>query len=53
MPSHSHCSYSIRKAYPTEFSVLGDLTVDVYASLPGMPAVAEQESSDERFHCRE
>jgi GNAT superfamily N-acetyltransferase len=42
MPSHPHCKYSIRKAHPTEFSVLGDLTVDVYASLPGMPAVAEQ-----------
>jgi GNAT superfamily N-acetyltransferase len=42
MPSHPHCNYSIRKAHPSEFSVLGELTVDVYASLPGMPAVAEQ-----------
>ena len=42
MPYRPHCKYSIRKAHPTEFSLLGDLTVDVYASLPGMPAVAEQ-----------
>jgi ribosomal protein S18 acetylase RimI-like enzyme len=31
--------YSIRNAYPTEFSLLGELTVDAYASLPGMPSV--------------
>src|ERR1700730_10558561 len=32
----------IRKAYPAEFSLLGELTVDVYARLPGMPGVVEQ-----------
>ena len=32
----------IRKAYPAEFSLLGELTVDVYARLPGMPSVVEQ-----------
>ena len=40
-----HCKYSIRKAYPAEFSLLGELTVDVdvYARLPGMPSVIEQQ----------
>jgi ribosomal protein S18 acetylase RimI-like enzyme len=42
VPPLRHCKYSIRKAYPTEFSLLGELTVDVYASLPGMPSVVEQ-----------
>jgi hypothetical protein len=37
-----HCKYSIRKACPAEFSLLGELTVDVYASLPEMPSVVEQ-----------
>jgi len=37
------CSnYRIRKVKPEEFSRLGQLTVDVYASLPGMPKVDEQ-----------
>lgn len=34
--------YRIRRAHPGEFSRLGQLTVDVYASLPGMPKVDEQ-----------
>lgn len=35
-------SISIRKALPEEFSRLGQMTVAVYADLPGMPSVAEQ-----------
>ncbi len=42
MPSHRHHNYSIRDANPTEFSLLGELTVDVYSSLRGMPSVGEQ-----------
>jgi GNAT superfamily N-acetyltransferase len=42
MTSFRPCEYHIRKAYPTEFSLLGELTADVYASLPGMPSAVEQ-----------
>ena len=42
MRSLPQCKYRIREANPAEFSLLGELTVDVYASLPGMPAVVEQ-----------
>jgi ribosomal protein S18 acetylase RimI-like enzyme len=37
-----HCDYSVRNADSTEFAVIGQLTVGVYASLAGMPSVAEQ-----------
>jgi hypothetical protein len=37
-----YSEYTIRKASPAEFSLLGQLTVDVYASLPGMPSIVEQ-----------
>jgi len=33
---------SIRRARPGEYPALGTLTVEAYASLPGMPTVAEQ-----------
>jgi GNAT superfamily N-acetyltransferase len=36
------CKYSIREANPVEYLALGELTVDAYASLPGMPRVNEQ-----------
>jgi len=42
VPSHRHCKFSIREANPDDFSLLGELTVEVYASLPGMPSVSEQ-----------
>jgi GNAT superfamily N-acetyltransferase len=42
MTSLRHSKYSIRDAQPNEFLLLGELTVNAYASLPGMPAVAEQ-----------
>jgi GNAT superfamily N-acetyltransferase len=42
MQSIQNCRYRIRKIRPGEFSKLGQLTVDVYASLPGMPKVDEQ-----------
>jgi GNAT superfamily N-acetyltransferase len=42
MRSLRSCEYRIRTAHPTEFSLLGELTVAVYASLPGMPTVVEQ-----------
>jgi GNAT superfamily N-acetyltransferase len=41
-PSRRPCEYRIRKAYPLEFSPLGELIVNVYGSLPGMPGVIEQ-----------
>lgn len=34
--------YIIRDAQPGEFPLLGELTANVYASLPGMPSLAEQ-----------
>ena len=34
--------YSIREARSIEFSTLGELIVNAYASLPGMPGVEEQ-----------
>ncbi len=42
MPFLRQCEYSIREADPAEFSLLGELTVNVYASLSGMPSVGEQ-----------
>ena len=36
------CEFSIRNASPIEFSLLGELIVNVYASLPGMPGIIEQ-----------
>lgn len=42
MPSPGHGEYSIRQAHLAEFSLLGQLTVDAYASLLGMPTPAEQ-----------
>ena len=41
-PLLRHFDYSIRKAHPIEFSALGGLIVNVYASLPVMPGVADQ-----------
>jgi len=41
-PSRRHCEFNIRKAYPIEFSPLGELIADVYEGLPGMPGVVEQ-----------
>lgn len=37
-----YSNYRIRNVRPEEFSRLGQLTVEVYASLPGMPKVDEQ-----------
>jgi GNAT superfamily N-acetyltransferase len=42
MPHLQQCKYSIREANPAEYSLLGNLTVDVYASLSSMPSVREQ-----------
>jgi len=42
MSSLRQFDYNIREAQPAEFSLLGELTVGAYASLPGMPAVVEQ-----------
>jgi GNAT superfamily N-acetyltransferase len=42
VPSHRHFKYSIREANPGDFLLLGELTVEAYASLPGMPSVDEQ-----------
>ncbi len=42
MSSPGHGEYSIRQAQLAEFSLLGQLTVDAYASLLGMPTPAEQ-----------
>ena len=41
-PCHRRHEYGIRAAYPIEFSTLGELIVNAYASLPGMPGVVEQ-----------
>ena len=41
-PCRRRCEYRIRQAYPIEFSTLGELIVNEYASLPGMPGVVEQ-----------
>jgi GNAT superfamily N-acetyltransferase len=42
MPLLRQCRYSIREANPTEYLALGEMTVDAYGSLPGMPSVNEQ-----------
>ena len=42
MFSRRPCEYCIRNAEPDEYPQLGELTVGVYASLVGMPTVAEQ-----------
>jgi ribosomal protein S18 acetylase RimI-like enzyme len=42
MPSQSPHEYCVRNAEPAEFPLLGELTVSAYASLVGMPTVAEQ-----------
>jgi ribosomal protein S18 acetylase RimI-like enzyme len=34
--------YQIREAEPREYLQLGQMTVDIYAQLPGMPGVSEQ-----------
>ena len=41
-PIPQHCDYSIRNANPADYSLVGQLVVDVYGSLPGMPGVLEQ-----------
>ena len=42
MSPESEADFSIRLARPEEYPALGALTVEAYASLPGMPTVAEQ-----------
>ncbi len=42
MQDARECGYTIRQARPEEYSRLGQLTVDAYASLPGMPTPEDQ-----------
>lgn len=42
MSPETEPAFSIRLARPEEYPALGALTVEAYASLPGMPTVAEQ-----------
>jgi ribosomal protein S18 acetylase RimI-like enzyme len=42
VPNGPNRNYGIRTARPGEYSRLGRLTVDAYASLPGMPTVDAQ-----------